>query len=129
DHNPTRTWKLRRPLDFTAVTDHSEGFGVTKVCTTPGTDAYDFPECQVLRGIIPQDSLPNPHDVQFTAHKVISQATLLLLIGDVGVVPPNEPAVCRLYPEQCDAGAVTIWQDEQDAAKQYNDPCHFSTFV
>ena len=37
DHQPTRTWKLRRPLDFTAVTDHSEGFGITKVCTTPVT--------------------------------------------------------------------------------------------
>src|SRR5215471_2800684 len=34
--NPTRKLRLRRPLDFAAVTDHSEGFGETKICFTPG---------------------------------------------------------------------------------------------
>ena len=137
-HNPTRTWQLRRPLDFTAVTDHSEGFGLTKVCTTPGTgnlldpvtQAYDSPECQLLRGVIPLSALPRQLDnLQFMAHKTISQAALLFLIAGVGVVPPNTPLVCRLYPEQCDVGAATIWQDEQDAAQQYYDPCSFTTFV
>jgi hypothetical protein len=129
DRNPTRTWKLRRPLDFTAVTDHSEGFGVTKVCTTPGTLAYDLPECQALRGVIPRRDLPNPNGLQFALHRAISQATLVLLIAQVGVVPPNVPTTCRLFPEQCDAGAVSIWQDAQDAAMQHDDPCHFTTFV
>ena len=129
DHQPTRTWKLRRPLDFTAVTDHSEGFGITKVCTTPGTLAYELPECQILRGVIPTSALPNPNGAQFTLHRAIGQATLIFLIAQVGVVPPNLPTTCRLFPEQCDAGAVSIWQDEQDAAKQYDDPCNFTTFV
>src|SRR5438105_7471701 len=129
DHQPTRTWKLRRPLDFTAVTDHSEGFGITKVCTTPGTLAYDLPECQILRGVIPTSALPNPNGAQFTLHRAIGQATLIFLIAQVGVVPPNLPTTCRLFPDQCDAGAVSIWQDEQDAAKQYDDPCNFTTFV
>ena len=129
DRKPTRTWKLRRPLDFTAVTDHSEGFGVTRVCRDPTSPAYSLPECQLLNGIIPTSALPNPSDVQFALHKTISQATLLLLIASVGVVPPNVPVTCRLYPDQCDAGALSIWQDEQDAAKQYDDPCHFTTFI
>ena len=85
DRKPTRTWKLRRPLDFTAVTDHSEGFGVTRVCRDPTSPAYSLPECQLLNGIIPTSALPNPSDVQFALHKTISQATLLLLIASVGV--------------------------------------------
>ena len=33
---PTRTAQLRRPLDFTAVTDHAEQFGEIQICLTPG---------------------------------------------------------------------------------------------
>ncbi|MGH9201948.1 MAG: DUF3604 domain-containing protein, partial [Vicinamibacterales bacterium] len=129
DKNPQRQWTLRRPLDFTAVTDHSEGFGITHVCTTPGSPGYDLPECVVLRGVIPRSDLPNPNGVQFALHARLARAALLLLIGYVGVIPPNSPFTCRLYPEQCDAGAVTIWQDEQDAAASFNAPCNFTTFV
>ena len=31
---PMRTIKLDRPLDFTAVTDHSEFMGEIRMCTT-----------------------------------------------------------------------------------------------
>jgi hypothetical protein len=34
--NATRTAQLRRPLDFTAVTDHAEQYGEIQICLTPG---------------------------------------------------------------------------------------------
>ena len=37
---PTRTIKLDRPLDFTAVTDHSEFMGEMRMCTTKGLPGY-----------------------------------------------------------------------------------------
>src|SRR5262245_7727633 len=47
--NPARTIKLDRPLDFAAVTDHSEGFGTQSVCFLPGLPGYDSAGCQQLR--------------------------------------------------------------------------------
>src|SRR5262245_7269154 len=49
NEQPTRSAQLERPLDFTAVTDHSEWFGEVRVCTTPGTPVYDDDICQILR--------------------------------------------------------------------------------
>src|SRR5207249_3144430 len=52
--HPRRTLRLRRPLDFAAVTDHSEGFGESYICFTPGEDGYDSDECTKLRNAIVQ---------------------------------------------------------------------------
>jgi Protein of unknown function (DUF3604) len=45
-----RTVKLARPLDFAAVTDHSELFGEVNVCNTPGSPGYDSTVCVIYRG-------------------------------------------------------------------------------
>jgi len=45
----TRSTRLDRPLDFAAVTDHSEFFGEVLLCDTPGSFVYDDPMCQLLR--------------------------------------------------------------------------------
>ncbi len=45
----TRTAQLRRPLDFTAVTDHAEQFGEIQICLTPGLMGYDSAECVSAR--------------------------------------------------------------------------------
>ena len=46
---PLRTLRLRRPLDFAAVTDHAELFGERKICDTPGLPGYDSFVCRVYR--------------------------------------------------------------------------------
>jgi hypothetical protein len=45
----TRSARLDRPLDFAAITDHSEFFGEVNLCTTPGSLIYDEKICQELR--------------------------------------------------------------------------------
>jgi hypothetical protein len=47
---PGRHAQLTRPLDFAAVTDHSELFGEVATCTTPGLPGYTSFACRVYRG-------------------------------------------------------------------------------
>src|SRR6266403_4810950 len=49
DEAQTRSTRLDRPLDFAAVTDHSEFFGEVLLCDTPGSFVYDTQQCQLLR--------------------------------------------------------------------------------
>ncbi len=45
----TRTIALDRPLDFTAVTDHSEFLGEVRMCMTKGLPGYWHPVCMLHR--------------------------------------------------------------------------------
>src|SRR5262245_14150403 len=58
---PTRTAQLRRPLDFTAVTDHAEQFGEIQICLTPGFPGYDSTDCVSARNQLatPPPALPS----------------------------------------------------------------------
>ncbi len=47
---PGREARLERPLDFAAVTDHSELFGEVAMCGTPGSPGHDSFVCRVYRG-------------------------------------------------------------------------------
>src|SRR5258708_6534045 len=55
DELQTRSARIDRPLDFAAVTDHSEFFGEVRLCDTPGSSVYDSNECQILRSAEPID--------------------------------------------------------------------------
>jgi hypothetical protein len=45
----TQRLRLERPLDFAAVTDHSEYLGEVEACTTPGSSEYDSAGCVSYR--------------------------------------------------------------------------------
>jgi hypothetical protein len=45
----TQTLRLARPLDFAAVTDHSEFLGEVDLCTVPGAAGFDSEACAVFR--------------------------------------------------------------------------------
>src|SRR5262245_28889201 len=100
---------LRQPLDFAAVTDHSEGFGLVGVCSTPGGPGYDTPECQILRGESP---LP------------------AFIFSGASIYNPLGPLVCRVPGVDCDQSAAdSIWSKIRAAAAESYDPCQFTSFV
>ena len=47
---PSRTYTQDRPLDFAAVTDHSEHFGEMGVCKSPDLPGRFSLDCQLLNG-------------------------------------------------------------------------------
>jgi hypothetical protein len=65
----TRSLRLERPLDFVALTDHSEFLGEVEICTTPGSPQFDSKSCEnyrngerydVVRGYGIRLALPSP---------------------------------------------------------------------
>lgn len=119
----TRPLQLRRPLDFTAVTDHSEGFGAYSVCFLPGHPGYDSPECGDLRDASVSGDLDRIRAVFFN------------LLAPVVVSPnPAYPeSVCGPAPgEDCLQRASLVWEDIQDIGERFYDrtsACSFTSFV
>lgn len=106
----TRPLRLERPLDFAAVTDHSEFLGEIETCITPGTAGYDSPSCALVRSASPQ------------------------IYADLGArltsrAPRRFTDICGSDGSGCRDAAGTVWQRIQAAAAQANDPCGFTALL
>jgi len=118
DSGPLRPARLRRPLDFAAVTDHAEFFGEVRLCISPGTPGYDSSHCQALRGEIPPPA-GFPNTFQYWGVYLVAPA-----LGD--------SSTCLEPGADCDAAAASVWKETQRAAKAAYDrtrACRFTTFV
>lgn len=108
------TARLRRPLDFTAVTDHAEFLGALTVCTTdPWTPGYWAPHCILTRS------------KNFYA-QLLAVAWWSTLKGE----DTETPLVCRM--SDCTSAALLAWTLVQEAAERHYDrssSCAFTTFV
>jgi uncharacterized protein DUF3604 len=108
---PMRTIQLDRPLDFTAVTDHSEFMGEMRMCNTSGMPGYWHPVC--------------------IAHRHYPQLTFGTLAA-YGLAGKKRWGFCGDNGETCMEKAADTWADVQHAAEQAYDrssDCSFTSFV
>lgn len=109
DGRPLRTLKLSRPLDFTAVTDHSELLGEVYLCGTPGSAAYDAWICRV--------------------HRAWPRASFFIMNTHVSRGTGRRMGFCGKDGEVCRNGALSPWHEIIEAAHDANAPCDFTSFV
>lgn len=118
----TRSTQLARPLDFTAVTDHSELLGETEICTNPNNAGYNSPECMFYR---------QSPDQAFVFFNLFGPGTDGIPNGSNSEFVPRLP-YCGVNGERCLEAAKTPWRDIQRAAEAFYDrseECRFTTFV
>ena len=113
DGSPLMTQKLERPLDFAAVTDHSEFFGEMKLCFDEESPAYNASSCKFLRGETGEGLSP-------FIRAVISEN------------PGRAADICGEDGSACLEASVSLWQSTQEMAEEAYDrtsDCSFTTFV
>lgn len=120
DAEQTLIAQLRRPLDFTAVTDHAEFLGPINICTQDsGRLGYYFPYCALTRS--------EWFIAQFLA---LNYWQRLGVTGGTPGADRDKSFVCTL--EDCDAAHREAWGRIQQAAEDHYDrssACSFTTFV
>ena len=103
-------WQLPVPLDFVAITDHAESFGDLRLCTTPGSVAYELPLCAQMRGSDPM--------------------TMGRVIGGWNVDGASRlDEICGKEGERCVEAERETWKLVREAANQANRPGEFTALV
>lgn len=113
DGQGTQTLRLQRPLDFAAVTDHSEFIGEVEACTTPGSFGYDSESCQTFR-----------------AGGSLGQT--VFGISTVEESPMRLADVCGEDGSACRPFAGEVWRrtiDAANAAYDRSENCQFTAMI
>ncbi len=114
DGSGGRPAKLSRPLDFVALTDHSEYLAETELCITPGNSAYDSSLCQRFREDFPASVIWEWADHQDNVR--------------FGELPLRWEEICGQPDIDCRQTAIEIWQNYVQAAEDACEECSFTTF-
>lgn len=112
DGTPRELVRLRRPLDFAMVSDHSDLLGETQMCQTEGLPGYDSWMCTVFR-----------------RWPLLGYA---LINSRYGMERPTRMSFCGPDARDCLEQAHGPWQTIQNAAEEAYDrtsSCTFTSFV
>jgi hypothetical protein len=105
--------RLRRPLDFAVVTDHSDLLGETQICQTPDHPAHGSLVCRIVR------RWPGLGYGLVNGHVYASEE-------------PRRYSFCGEDGAVCREAARGPWRETRDAAAAFldeSDACSFTTFV
>jgi len=126
-----RVYTQDRPLDFAAVTDHSEQFGEMGVCKSmdPSLAGYFSYECQLLRGFWWQPGI-FPGAVQ---RNMANSFFNLAALSNNGPSSLNtRMPMCVNGEADCIASEQRVWDEMQQAAEDAYDrssECTFTSFI
>ncbi|HEV8579188.1 MAG TPA: DUF3604 domain-containing protein [Thermoanaerobaculia bacterium] len=130
---PSRTPCIDQPLDWGAVTDHSEHFGVMGFCKNLGgkylSESLSM-ECRMINGFFyePLRAL-NPALGKSMASNAFTQLTLT---NDGAISKNTNLPVCNNNPDLCAQAEMEVWNEIQNAAEEAydrSDECKFTSFV
>ncbi|MEM7662580.1 MAG: DUF3604 domain-containing protein [Pseudomonadota bacterium] len=106
--------RLNRPLDFVAVTDHSEALGESYICRNEGAyPGYNSRACQIYR-------------------EGKDPGVRVFGVPRAGTRPKRVASVCGRNGEDCREAAKIVWQSLIDAAEEAYDKtpgCSFTSLV
>ncbi len=129
---PSRTPCIDDPLDWGAVTDHSEHFGVMGFCKNFLGDVPEklSMECRMINGFFyePLRAI-NPVFGRTLASNAFTQLTVTELgpVSHATTLP-----VCVNNPEACAESEMEVWNEIQNAAEEAYDrssDCNFTSFI
>ncbi len=110
DGKATRSAQLRRPLDFTALTDHAELLGEVRICTHPGLPGSESDLCWVYQQ---------------------QPIAALLALANRAMVDRERFHFCGKDGARCLQQSAAVWKEIQDAAEVAYDrsaACSFTSF-
>lgn len=102
--------RIIKPLDFAAVTDHSEALGEYEICTSPELEGYNSPTCQ---GVRKNDIKPFQE----------------IFAGMAETPAVRRKDICGEDGQACLDAMPAPWQRVQDAANENYEPGKFTSFV
>ncbi len=109
--------QIDRPLDFAAVTEHSEYLGELDLCLDAKAPQYELAMCNDFRN--------ESRDLS-TLLKVFRVPILRDLWGKN---PERESELCGKNGKACERASMSVWQELQQIADEYYKPGEFTTFV
>src|SRR5262245_23130868 len=115
DGFPTRIYTQDRPLDFAAVTDHSEHFGEMGVCKSADLPGRFSLECQLLNGFYWQPGHALPAQQRELARNTFSLIALPNLLASSF---NSRLPICVNGEANCLESEQQVWHEMQAAAEE-----------